>query len=335
MIKKILLGLLALVVIVVAGFFIYVQLNWNRTYEVAYPDLKITTDSAQIARGEYLVKGPAHCSNCHVGSYDELIRSDKGEELPLRGGVKFPIGPLGAVYPANLTPDPETGIGRYTDAELFRMMRHTVKPNGTSTLSVMMPFWNMADEDLVAIVSYLRTLKPVYNEVPESEWTFLGKMVRSFSPIFQPVYNPEPPSAAPPMESTVERGEYLARYVANCVGCHTERDPNTFEAIGPEYAGGFEMEPLPELHELLGVDPELWTRSVNLTPHPNSALSRIGSLENWIARFRAGRLMMSSPMHWGPFSRMTDEDLEALWVYFNSLEPVDNEITITVFKKDP
>jgi mono/diheme cytochrome c family protein len=334
MIKKILLGLLALIITIVIGFVLYVQLNWDRTYEIAYPEHKVSTDSAVIARGEYLVRGPAHCSNCHVGSFDEMILSDKGENIPMQGGVRFPIGPLGEVSPPNLTPDPETGIGRYTDEEIFRMMRHAVKPDGTGTLSLMMPFWNMADDDMIAVVSYLRSCEPVKNEIPEAKWTFIGKMVRTFAPLFKPVYDPTPPAIAPPMAPTVERGEYLARYVANCVGCHTERDLNTFEAIGPEYAGGMEMEPMPEFNEMVGIDPDLWTLSPNITPHPNSALSRIGTLENWIARFRIGRIMINSPMHWGPFSRMTDEDLEALWLYLNSLEPVDNEITVTVFKKE-
>jgi len=334
MIKKILLGLLSLIIIVIVGFYIYVQVSWNKTYAVEYPDLLVSTDSAVIALGEYLVKGPAHCSNCHVSSYDEMVRADNGEDIPLKGGVKFPIGPLGVVYPANLTPDPETGIGRYTDGQLFRMMRHAVKPDGTGTISVMMPFWNMADEDLVAIVSYLRSREPVNNKVPENEWSFLGKFVRSSAPIFKPIYDPTPPQEAPAMAPTIERGEYLARYVANCVGCHTNRDPSTFEAIGPEYAGGFEMEPLPEFNEMLGIDPDIWTRTANLTPHPNSALSRIGTLDNWIQRFRAGRIIMNSPMHWGPFSRLTDEDLEALWVFFNSLEPVENDIGAVIFKKE-
>jgi mono/diheme cytochrome c family protein len=52
------------------------------------------------------------------------------------------------------------------------------------------------------------------------------------------------------MAPTVERGEYLARYVCNCVGCHTKRDMMTYEAIGPEFAGGMEFEPWPELAQI-------------------------------------------------------------------------------------
>lgn len=334
MLKKILLSLLLLIILVVGGFLGYVMMTWNKKYDIAGPDLKVSTDSAVIAHGKYLVHGPAHCISCHVSSFEDIIRADEGKEVVLQGGVSFKMGPLGTIHPANLTPDPTTGIGRYTDQQLFRMMRHAVKPNGTATMSVLMPFWNMADEDLIAIVSYLRSMEPVQNAVPDPQYTFMGKVIRTISPTFKPITNPNPPSKAPAMEPTAERGEYLARYVANCVGCHTERDLMTYEAIGPEFAGGMEFEPLVELHKVLKVDTALWTRTTNITPDPNSALSQFKTKEEWIARFRQGRKLPHSPMDWGPFSRMTDTDLEALYVYLNGLEPVDKEITEISFKKD-
>lgn len=334
MLKKILLGILAVVVLLAAGFFIYVQASYDKKYDVPYPDLQVSTDSAVIAYGEYLVRGPAHCTGCHVGSVDDMIRSEKGEKVTLKGGVELPLGPLGKIYPPNLTPDPETGLGRYEDGQVFRMMRHLVRPGGMATLTPMMPFWNMADEDLVAVVSYLKSLDPVNNPVPDSEWTFMGKMVRTMAPTFKPVLNPEPPEKAPPMAPTKERGEYLARYVANCVGCHTPRDPMTFEPIGAEFSGGMEFEPFPELHRALNVDPDLWTRSPNITPHPGGVLAKFKTVEEWIERFREGRMVPHSPMDWGAFSNMSDEDLGALYTYFNSLDPVENEIEAVNFKKE-
>ena len=333
MVKKILLGLVAVVIVAIACLFIYVQLSWDKTYNIPYPDLQVSTDSTVIARGKYLVHGPAHCSNCHVGSVKDMIAADSGLPIPLSGGVKFTFGPLGSIYSRNLTPDPTTGIGRYSDREIFRMMRHAVKPDGTATLSVLMPFWDMADEDLVAVVSYLRSLAPVENEVGASEWTFLGKAVRVFASSFHPIEDPKPYQKAPPMEATIERGEYLSRFVANCVGCHTNRDLNTFEPIGPEYAGGMEFEPWPEFALAVGADPEVWIRTPNITPDPNSALSKFKTVEEWKARFRQGRLINLSPMHWGPFSRMTDEDLEALYLYLMSLNPSDYDAGEMMFKK--
>jgi mono/diheme cytochrome c family protein len=332
--KKILFGLLGLIVLVVVGFYIFVQTSWNKTYDIPYPDLQATTDSAVIAHGEYLVRGPAHCVGCHVASFDDMIQADRGEYVALQGGVRFPLGPLGTISPANLTPDTETGIGRYEDGEIFRMMRHAVKPNGMATLTPMMPFYNMADDDLVAVVSYLRSAEPVHNPVADPEWTFLGKFVKSTASVFKPVLDPNPPAKAPAMAPTIERGEYLARYVANCVGCHTPRNVETFEPIGPDFSGGMEFEPFPELHRALGVDEDLWARSPNLTPHPNSALMRYNTVEAWIDRFRQGRAIQQSPMDWGAFGKMTDADLEAIWKFLNTLDPVENDIVEVVYKKE-
>lgn len=334
MIKRILIFIVSALALTIAGLLVYISIAWDKKYNLPYPGLTASSDSAVIARGRYLVHGPAHCSSCHVSSIQELILSDQGTDVPLQGGVSFPLGPLGTIFPANLTPDERSGIGRFTDGQLFRMMRHAVKPNGTASIALMMPFWNMADDDLVAIISYLRSMKPVFNEVPDPEWTFMGKAVRVMAPTFKPIYNPQPIPEAPPMEPTVERGEYLARYVANCVGCHTERDQMTFEAIGPEFAGGMEFEPFPELHEELGYDVDLWLRSPNITPYPGSALSRFPTVEDWISRFRNGRVIMISPMDWGPFSRMSDQDLEALYRYLHSLEPVAREDGLVMFKKE-
>jgi hypothetical protein len=333
MARKVIFGILILLTVIIGGFVIYVQLNWDKTYDIPYPNLQVSTDPELIERGKYLVHGPAHCSNCHVSSIEDMVAADEGKPIPLKGGVSFPLGELGVLYTPNLTPDPKTGIGKYSDGEIFRMMRHAVRPSGIASLSLLMPFWNMADEDLVAVVSYLRSMSPIENEVAPADWTFLGKVVRVLAPPFQPIQNPTPSPVAPPMEATIERGEYLARYVANCVGCHTQFNPTTFEAEAPEYSGGSEFEPYPEFHLAVGEDPELWVRSPNITPHPNSALSKFKNVEEWKERFRKGRQIKISPMHWGPFSRMTDADLEALYLYLTSLEPVDHEVGALMFKK--
>jgi len=334
MLKKILLITLSLIAVVVIGAFAFVQTSWNKKYEWPAPALKVSTDSTVIAHGKYLVTGPAHCSSCHVSGFEDMVASDQGKEVPLVGGLGFKLGPLGMIYTRNLTPDPKTGIGRYTDEQIFRMMRHGIRPDGEASMPVLMPFWNMADEDMVAVVSYLRSLSPVEHAVPENEWTLMGKAIRSVSSTFKPIENPQPPVTAPTMAATVERGEYLARYVTNCVGCHTQRDLMTYEATGPEFAGGMEFEPWPELHQFLDVDPDIWLRTPNITPAPNSALSKFKTPEEFIARFRQGRTIPFSPMDWGPFSRMTDEDITAIWMYLNSLEPVQNDVGDISFKKE-
>jgi hypothetical protein len=328
--KKVLITLVGLIAILVLGLVGYVQMTWDKTYDVPLPDLQVSTDPEVIEHGRYLVHGPAHCSNCHVASFEEFRRADQGEDIPLSGGVVFPMGPVGSLSPPNLTPDPETGLGRYSDGQVFRMMRHAIKPDGTASLALMMPFQRMSNDDHIAIVSYLRSLEPVAHETPAPEWTFMGKMVRVFAPPFQPVLDPEFPETAPPMEATVERGEYLARYVANCYACHTMHDEATFDRIGPEWGGGTEMEPMP----FPGQDVNEWSRSPNLTSHPTGVLKNFPTAEDWIKRFRAGRTVSGSPMHWGPFSRMTDEDLTAIWMYLNTIPPVDHAVGPIVYQKE-
>ncbi len=333
MIKKLTFGLLTILILLTAVFFFWVNYSYDKTYDLGYPNLSSTTDSTTIARGAYLVNGPAHCTGCHVSTIEELIQIETGSSLPMKGGIPFPIGALGTIYPANLTPDSETGIGRYEEKEIFRMMRHAVKPNGRATLTPLMPFNQMADDDLVAVVSYLKSLEPVLNQVPEPEWSFLGKFVRSVSPVFRPIEEPNAPRYAPSSGVSIERGKYLAQSVANCAGCHTPRDQQSFEAIGPEFSGGMEFEPWPDLNRALDVDENLWTRSTNITPHPNSSFSRYKSVQQWIRRFKQGRLIPQSPMPWGSFANISDDDLESIYIYLKSLQPVENDIKEVVYKR--
>jgi len=325
-VKKALFGTTTVLAALVLALVAWVLLGWDKHYDdVPLPDLQVSSDPVVIARGEYLVRGPAHCSICHMGSVEEAIRSDGGENLPLQGGMTIGLGPLGEVYTANLTPDPETGIGRYSDGQIFRLLRHNVRPNGRSTLAPMMPFAGMADDDLVAVVSYLRTQPPVRHEVPPGQWTFMGKAIKTIlrPAAFQPVLGNSPPAAAPAQAATVERGEYLANYVANCVGCHSPIDPATGKFQGPPFSGNAAGEPSE-------IDPSVILRMPNLTPDPTGVLVSFKTPEEWVERFRTGRVIDESIMPWGPFSRMTDEDLRAIYLYLNSLDPVQNQVGPTV-----
>lgn len=326
MVKKVLLWGVGGGALIVVGLLGWVLLTWDRVHnDVPIPALEVSSDPAVIERGRYLVRGPSHCSVCHMNSLAEVERSEAGEELPLRGGLEFPIHPLAVFYTANLTPDLETGIGRYTDGQLFRMLRHNVKPDGRASLAPLMPFANMADEDLVAIVSYLRTGEPVRTEVPAARWTLMGKAISALvqPAAFQPVLGQTPPATAPPQEATVERGRYLANDVANCMACHSPLDLATGELTGPAFSGN-------GLGEPSMIDPNVNLRMPNLTPDPTGVLARFPSEEAWVARFRAGRFVPASIMPWGPYSNMSDEDLRALYRYLNTLDPVANDVGPTV-----
>jgi mono/diheme cytochrome c family protein len=298
---------------------LFVMYTWDRKWDVPLPDIHASADPEVIRRGGYLVYGPAHCSECHTAPDADLeAASERDEWLPLSGGRRLAADPLGAVYAKNLTPDLETGIGRYSDPQVARMLRYSVRPNGRASIRLLMPYGNMSDADLTAIVSFLRAQAPVRNVVPPNEFTVIGKIVKSLSPVFKPRDGVHPTAEAPEEQPTRERGEYLARSVANCVGCHTKFNSVTLAPSGPDFAGGNEMAP----EKRPGVDTTVWFRTPNLTPMRGSALNKFPDRETFIARFqRGGYHYAGSPMPWRPFSRMSAEDLGALYEYFHRLAP--------------
>jgi mono/diheme cytochrome c family protein len=312
--------LIAVAAIGATGLAVHVVRTWDRDWaDVPLPDIHASSDPAVIRRGEYLVFGPAHCVECHLGSSVEAATAaERGLRPPLRGGMSFAAAPLGVIYSKNLTPDPETGIGRYTDGQIARMMRYSVRPNGKASVQLLMLFAELSDADVTAIISYLRTQPPVKHVVPENQWTVVGKVVKSLSPVFKPRQGVNPPAESPAEEPTVARGAYLARSAANCIGCHTRFDPITLNKAGPEFAGGSEMEP----SQRPGADPAVWFRTPNLTPAPGSALSKFPDRETFVARFQRGGVHhQGSPMPWETFSRMSAADIGALYEYLHSIAP--------------
>jgi hypothetical protein len=115
-------------VLLAGGAFTAIEVRWTRTFDAPYPDIHATRDPVVIARGEYLAYGPAACAYCHVPK-SEWTRLDAGDALPLSGLHLFRL-PMGDLYSANLTPDGATGVGRRTDGELARILRHGVRADG-------------------------------------------------------------------------------------------------------------------------------------------------------------------------------------------------------------
>src|SRR6202162_2196327 len=127
----------------------------------------LATANAQsdlVKRGDYLVNGLLTCGNCHTpkGPTGDI------KEKAFSGGLSFDEPPFKVTAP-NITPDKETGIGNYTDAQLMTVLRKGIKANGIPVAMIMPSgFYEiMTDRDLNAVVAYLRTLKPVANKVPD------------------------------------------------------------------------------------------------------------------------------------------------------------------------
>jgi mono/diheme cytochrome c family protein len=321
MLKKILKWTGLILLFIIVGLSVIVLLNQNKKFDAPYPAIKASTDSAVLARGKYLVYGPAHCADCHSKpGTEELV--NKGQEVDLPGGRDFAL-PIGHIYPKNITPDKETGIGNLSDETIARSLRYGVGHDGRAIFDFM-PFYNISDADLTAIISYIRTIKPVKNAIPKNDMNPLGMVIKAF------MLKPVGPTGTPPKsvqpDTTVEYGRYMAMSVANCVGCHTMRDLKTGAFIGEPFAGGFKMESV--------VDPEHYEcESPNLTPDKETGRIYGWTEEMFVKRIRQGKVIKHSPMPWGPFSRMSDLELKAIYKFLQTVTPVHNKIELTVYEK--
>lgn len=317
--KVILIGLgsiFALIVIVI----LYAQLTWDgKTFDAPYPDITASTDPEVIERGRYLAFGPAHCSTCHV-PMDKIMDVENGEVIPLSGGWELTL-PLGTFRAPNITPDMETGIGKLTDAEIARTLRHSVGNDGR-LIFPFMPFQHLSDEDLTAIVSFLRSQPPVKHEMKRTEYSFLGRIIGTLMGM-EPVQPTIEIPKAVKREVTAEYGSYLAKSVANCYGCHTDRDLMTGAFTGKEVAGGLFFEP--------DAFSQGWAFHVpNLTHHPSGIMYEWNE-DAFVARLKAGRVHQGSPMPWGAISRMDEDDMRAVYRYLHAVEPVENVIEKTAY----
>jgi mono/diheme cytochrome c family protein len=288
------------------------------TWRPMFPDhpmpsgIEASDDPAVIATGKYLVDHVSHCGACHspAESYTSL---KPGEPAELKGGHEWHMGPLGTIRSVNITPDEATGIGKYTDAELARAIRHGVAKDGRGLL-FMMGVGPTSDEDLIAIISYLRTVEPVANAVPESEVGVLGKVLFQTAMGFFASphdYSANAPKYAAPGSASIERGTYLAEGPGWCVSCHTEYafEDGSLTFVDSKGSGG--VEPFPD-----ETDPAFEFAAPNIT--------KVGHMKGWdkeafVKRFRGGRVHKGSPMPWESYAGMTDTDIESLWLWVQSL----------------
>jgi mono/diheme cytochrome c family protein len=155
-------------------------------------------------RGQYVFHLSGGCG-CHADAFGHLA-----------GGREF-AGPFGVVYAPNLTADPQTGIGKWTDQQIIDATR-LGKDNEGKQLFPVMPYpaySGMSDQDAVDLVAYLRTVVAVKHAAPEDK---LNVPAPPFTP------RQAPPAAAP--ASGALRGAYLANAVAICGDCHTPKKPD-------------------------------------------------------------------------------------------------------------
>jgi mono/diheme cytochrome c family protein len=252
-----------------------------------------------LERGTYLMHSIVACGNCHT---------QQGPDGPLPGmelaGGLLIEDEAFTVHTPNITPDPETGIGGWTDEQIIAAIREGRRPDGR-IIGPPMPigfYRNMADADVQAIVAYLRQVAPVRNAVPPSEYRI-----------------PLPESWGPPVTSVAEvprddpavYGAYLAGPLGHCLECHTPLvagvpDLDRLGAGGNSFYGPWEV-----------------SVSRNITPHPEAG---IGSwTDEQIKRaitqgISADGSRLLPPMGFFYYANITEADLDALVAYLRSME---------------
>jgi mono/diheme cytochrome c family protein len=167
-----------------------------------------------VERGEYLVRAGG-CFSCHT--------VPGGQKL---AGGRALATPFGAFYSPNITPDPETGIGRWTDTQFLRALREGMRPDGANYFPVFpyTSFTGITDSDALAIKAYLFSLPAVRqqnrpHDVPfPFSWRFLQT---GWKLLF---FTPRPFQPTPNRSVAYNRGAYLVTALAHCGECHTPRN---------------------------------------------------------------------------------------------------------------
>jgi mono/diheme cytochrome c family protein len=206
--------------------------------------------------------------------------------------------------PRNITPDLETGIGAWTDAQIIRAIREGVRPDGR-VLGPPMPFGmyrQISDRDVAAIVAYLRTVEPVHNELQPSSYDFM--LPETWGPPVDSVPEPD-------RQDKLAYGAYLAGPLGHCIECHSTPDaqgvPDLENALG---AGGMLF------HGPWGV-----SASRNLTPTGLRGKSDAEIKDTIRTGMLADGSKLQPPMGFAYYAHLTDEDLDAIVAYLRSLPP--------------
>jgi hypothetical protein len=262
----------------------------------------------RVERGQYLA-GRHGCVFCH-SDRDWTAPGAPPRPERLGAGVVWSAEGMPWVTAPNLTPDPETGIGRVSDDAIARAIREGIGADGRA-LFALMPYdvyRRIPDEDVAAIVVYLRSLPPIRNPMPKTALPFpLGVVMRG---VPEPLPGPVP---APDLSTPEKRGEYLLRTSA-CHHCHTPMQRGQLNAA-LDMAGGNAFES--------PVGPAF---ASNLTSDPTGIAHYDEA--TFVQVMRTGKLGTLHPiMPWVLTAGLKDEDLTAMFAYLRTLPPVKHVVT--------
>jgi len=254
-----------------------------------------------LERGRYLVDTVMTCHNCHTPRGPNGFQFDKA----LSGGLHFDEPPFD-VWATNITPDRDSGIGNWSDAEIKTALQEARRPAGHQLAEVMPSgFYKiLTPRDLDGIVAYLRSLPPVDNKVP-------GPVYKMQIPL-QVFPGAEKPMSESDLDDKVKRGFYLVT-IAHCMACHTPFGP---PATGVDFKnslgkGGREF-------------PGPWgvSTSRNITSSKSAGIGDWSDAEVKRAITQGVRkdgTKLKPPMGYPFYAKMTDGDLDAMVAYLRTV----------------
>jgi len=315
--RKVLLGsFLVLILLLVVG--ITATIGWRPFIGPkarALTARKFEATPQRIERGRYIFNSLSGCVDCHSehdpNGPDHLVLASmqgSGEVMPF---TDLP----GRVVASNLTSDPQTGAGTWSDDQLARAIREGIGHDGRA-LFPMMPYEHyrlMSDEDLASVVVYIRTLPPLHHELPKTDIVFPVKYLIRSAP--QPI---TAAVSAPDHTNQLQWGGYLVN-LAGCIDCHTPMDHGQ-PIAGLEYAGG-------------QVFQGSWSgtiASANITPDPSGIAYYDEPL--FLQVLRTGYVKarkLNSLMPVDQYKGLTDDDLKAMFAYLRTIKPVKHRVDNT------
>ncbi len=258
-----------------------------RQISVPVTAVAYTRDASALVRGKYLFESRG-CTECHGahGAGRSFVNDGKGTHI---------AGP-------NITP--AGVVAKYQPVDWVRTIRHGVKPDGRPVMVMPSEDYNrFTDDDLAAVVAYVRSLPPVKGggkavvELPLPAWVMYGFDV--IPDAAQRINHALPPAQPVPAGVTAAHGAYVANM---CIGCHGEN------LSGGKIPGG----------------PPDWPASANLTPGEGSAMVRYKDAAQFLAMMRSGKRADGSAIRVMPFdsiSKINDTDLQALHAYLQTVPP--------------
>jgi len=288
-------GLVVVAILLVVVLFFVGSRKVNRTYDVAIAPVAIPSDTASVAQGKHYVEAIGVCQVCHGQNLaGPVIGECKG--VPCTGFSDNAL--FGKIVPANLTSGLGGIGGSFTDEDYIRAIRHGIGQDNQALVIMPAEEYNkISNEDLGAIIAYLKTLPPVDNEVGKSSFGPLGRTLVSFVGGLIPasvIDHEAPRSASPDVGVTAEYGEYLSEI---CTVCHGDG------LSGSRVPGNDRVE-APDITQ--SGDIGTWTKSQFFDT------IRSGNTPG-------GNLLDPRFMPWNRFTQMTNDELEAIWLYLESL----------------